>query len=206
MLPSQVQRSATELSGDLRATFRGHPDRIALAVLDTIKADRDLVDWIGGEHRIFRVMNTGDIPAGDWPLLVVHVQSVEMAINIGASFEVTVPVSLTLLYDEFRGALGDDELSESSFALRILQPLVATGPARNLRVARFSNAALVDTVAVQRIDVGEAMRREDLELLQRSPDEEVDYVPSGLALQVVLSYTCTLDRATLATAELNEDS
>lgn len=206
-------RSAADLSAAIRQHFRSHSERVELAVLDVLRADPILgaffVDRMGSSC-ILRVTGARDYPERPWPLLLVYPISLSRKLEIGPTFEMGCAVGVTLLYDELRSELTDDEVGVQTFGDYIVKVLAGRSEI-TLLVSRWglTRATVEKLERVAVLSFGPAIRSEDVRMMEEAEETgrplPADFNPSGLALELQFDYSYTVDRDTMTPAAFDPE-
>jgi hypothetical protein len=164
-------------------TAHSHADKIEDAVVETLRADADLLELMGGQ--IFRSPLPEIVPEVETlPALFVSSSTVGQTFVPGGESDVTIRVVIDLLYEEQRTRLAPEDRSANSVAEWIHQLLIANDA---LQVPTYDMVPLAE-----RLDQFAVISRGVGARPGPNPDE---LVPVGwlLTLGVDYIYILTLD-------------
>lgn len=202
-------RTAADLSTALQEVYRGHGERLELAVVDLLRADSFIASyfkWEGDVSAVLRVTGVRDFPAKPWPMILVYGIQSQRELQVGNEYEITYPIGVTLLFDETRTELGEDDRAVGTFADYITKVL-SSDAAVVLQVERWYDESDNPRPTVGRLDrlavvgFGPALRREEYAIVQDAEARGVTlpttFQPSGLFLDVQMDYKYTVARTTM---------
>lgn len=189
----------------LAGTYRSHLGRVALGLADLLAADAKLNVWCGGvaspfsRGRIHLPVHIYDRPEGDTPMLLVYTLAEIPDPKPNRVMDITGSVVVTALWDDERVILDDASIGPETLAAYIRHVAVKDDAAYHLKVPRYSNRPLVNSISsFGQARIGPEMTKEQLgRIFSEEPEDELrDQQPSGLQLDLQIDYRYQVDRDT----------
>lgn len=174
---------------------RAHSERIALAIVDILRADPVIRsrEWCGdvddpenNPARVYRVPEATLWPNRRRPMITVAPDFKSLPLRLQGEADVALRIMITAFFDEPRVVLEDTDRGIDSILHHLWRTLTATTEARHLKVDRYGHEPLVIRPP-QTADLTLAEVVQTLEDGSRMLSREA---------QLQLTYAYTLDRQT----------
>ena len=182
-------------------------------MLDILRADAFLSSFFvdrNGESCIIRITGSTNYPETQWPIILVYQISQARSLAIGPTCEMTCSIGVTLLYDELRDEVGDEEIGVQSFAECIVRALSSDSAVR-LVVSRWglTRATVNKLERWSTLYFGPALKPEEVKMVEEAERTDSplpsDFRPSGLAIELQFDYSYTVERSTMTPSNFSSE-